>query len=180
MGVPGDYLNYGMCSRRDLAGHLVVHRSKLGEVVERFALCDVCGLYPWVQIWRNVHRLHAPPAELVEELKRPLVATSTLAAMLEVRPDTLRKKMREKRLRAPQPIVLGPRSQRWRYFEIKAIIDNAETPTLPFLPKEVGASIPAGAGELGEASAKPVVPPMARNATLDFIASLNPTAGGQG
>lgn len=147
----GDGSFRGSFNLSNLAGHLSVDRSSIGEIVDRAGLKSLYGLFPWNRVLSHIHgidqsQLHACYSKLIEthgaalpsfsdfekELRRPLLSFEEMAARLGKRPDTLAKAIRQGRLQLPfQTITLGPRLRRFRPFDVDLWVDREISVHLP-------------------------------------------------
>ncbi|WP_421904994.1 hypothetical protein [Mameliella sp.] len=124
-----------------LAWHLQVDPKHAPRIARAFGLEKQDGLYPWVRIWRAIHKTEGiqlarhladlkaryPGSmilggieDLEAELRKPLLDFAAMAEQRGRKPDTLSKALRQGRATLPFSMIdMGPRTRHFRALEVR-------------------------------------------------------------
>ncbi|KZZ23104.1 hypothetical protein A3753_20100 [Sulfitobacter sp. HI0082] len=153
----GDPLN-----TEQLAWHLQVDPKHAPRIARDFGLEKQDDLYPWVRIWRAIHKtegIHLAQhlvnlkakypgsiildgiEDLEVELRKPLLDFAAMAEHRGRKPDTLSKALRQGRATLPYPMIdMGPRTRHFRALEVRLWVVEEIRLALPPIPSWVTAA----------------------------------------
>lgn len=140
-----------------LAWHLQVDPKHAPRIARDFGLEKQDGLYPWVRIWRAIHKTEGiqlaqhladmkagyPGSvilggieDLAAELRKPLIDFAAMAGQRGRKPDTLSKALRRGRASLPFPMIdMGPRTRHFRALEVRLWVAEEISLDLPEPPE---------------------------------------------
>ncbi|MEP2683600.1 MULTISPECIES: hypothetical protein [unclassified Sulfitobacter] len=159
-----------------LSWHLQVDPKHAPRIARSLGLAPQGRLYPWVRVWRAIHKTEGVQLvshlaalrakypgsvtlsgieDLEAELRKPLIDFATMAGILGEKPDTLSKALRQGRATLPFPMIdMGPRTRHFRALEVRLWVAEEITLDLPEPPKWGRAPRPeAASSEADDASA---------------------------
>ncbi len=150
-----------------LAWHLQVDPKHAPRIARAFGLEKQDGLYPWVRIWRAIHKTEGiqlaqhladlrsryPGSIILDgikdlevELRKPLLDFAAMAEHRGRKPDTLSKALRQGRATLPFPMIdMGPRTRHFRALEVRLWVVEEITLDLPQPPRWATAPRPVPA-----------------------------------
>ena len=126
--------NGDLLTRKELREYLDVGRNRIPEILERFDLRPVEGLFPFRSVWRQILWIEPVDAEQEALLREPLRPIGWVTKQSGRASSTVRAKVREGRFGYPGPAVDlgGPdgfsRSKRWLAPQIRAAKEGEDIP----------------------------------------------------
>lgn len=115
----------GELSLTQLAAHLggadPRTTKKIAVALDLHPASPATGAYAWRDVFRRLHRLEPTRhADILAELKEPLITFQVLAAHLGKSPDALRKCLARGRIELQPPIVRSAGYRAWRPRDLRA------------------------------------------------------------
>lgn len=180
-----------------LAWHFQVDPKHAPRIARAFGLEKQDGLYPWVRIWRAIHKTEGiqlaqhladlkaryPGSmtlsgieDLEVELRKPLLDFAAMAEQQGRKPDTLGKALRQGRATLPFPMIdMGPRTRHFRALEVRLWVAEEIALDLPEPPKWGRAPRPEAASSQADDASAAADPDLTGD---DQTARANDDAGG--